>query len=156
MKTKKAGLVSGMALMLFVACKQWEVPTALIGNWQSKQKVTVRDKQKGDHVFISAPDSISLQFSIDENGNVNGHLGDAVFENCKVFKNRGDLGKTMNLATDYIIKGELKGPIFPNDPHLKKEINAPFDVKNNKMEGSFFQRFGLDLFPVTGFDAVKH
>lgn len=155
MKTTKLFIASCLAYLLFASCKEWEVPATLIGKWESKQKVTVRTKEKGKYIFINAPDSIQLQFTIDENGNVSGHLGDAVFEKCKVKKNRGELGKALNLATDYVIKGELKGAIFPNDPHLTKEISAPFDVKNNKMEGSFFQMFGLDLYPVTGMDAVK-
>lgn len=155
MKTTKLILASCFAFLLFVSCKQWEVPALLVGKWESKQKVTVRTKEKGKYVFINAPDSILLQFSIDENGNVSGHLGDATLENCKVQKNRGEFGKALNLATDYVIKGNLKGAIFSADPHLTKEISAPFDVKNNKMEGSFFQMFGLDLFPVTGMDASK-
>lgn len=155
MKASQIVLVSCLSLLAFVSCKQWEVPSSLIGEWESKQKVTVRTKVKGDYVFINAPDSLLLQFSIDEKGIVSGHLGTASLENCKVEKNRGDLGKAMNLATDYVIKGELKGAIFPNDPYSTKEISAPFDVKNYKMNGSLFQRFGLDLFPMTGMDAVK-
>jgi len=155
MKTIKLILAICSLYLLFVSCKQWEVPTDLIGNWQSKQKITVRNKVNGKYVFINAPDSIPLEFIIDEKGNVNGHLGNAVFENCKVQKNRSDLGKKLNLATDYVIKGNLKGTIFPEDPHMTKEISAPFNVKNNKMEGSLFQMFGLDLYPVTGMDAVR-
>ena len=29
------------------------------------------------------------------------------------------------------------------------------DVKENKMKGSLFQMFGIDLYPMTGMDAVK-
>ena len=155
MKTTRLILASCLAFLLFASCKQWEVPALLIGKWESKQKVTVRTKEKGKYVFINAPDSILLQFSIDENGNVTGHLGDATLENCKVQKNLGEFGKALNLATDYVIKGNLKGAIFSADPYLTKEISAPFDVKNNKMEGSFFQLFGLDLYPLTGMDASK-
>jgi hypothetical protein len=155
MKTTKLFLVSCIAYLLFVSCKEWEVPTTLIGKWESKQTVKVRTKENGKYVFISAPDSIVFQFEIDGNGNVSGHLGDAIFENCKVSKNRGNLGRTLNLATDYVIKGNLNGAIFSSDPHLTKEISAPFDIKNNKMEGSFFQMVGLDLYPVTGMDASK-
>lgn len=155
MKTTRIFLTSCLAFTAFVSCKQWEVPAALIGQWESKQKVTVRTKVKGDYVFINAPDSLLLQFAIDEHGNVTGHLGNAVLEDCKVLKNRGDLGKTLHLATDYVIKGELKGAIFPDDPYATKQISAPFDVINNKMNGSLFQMFGLDLFPMTGMDAMK-
>lgn len=155
MKTIKLVLASCIAYVLFISCKQWEVPSHLIGNWQAKQKVTVRDKQNGHFVFIPAPDSILIKFSIDKDGNISGQLGNATFTNCKVMKNRGDLGRKLNLATDYVIKGELNGAIFEGDPHLKKEISAPFDVNQNKMNGSLFQLFGMDLYPVTGMDAVK-
>lgn len=155
MKTTKLFLASCIAYLVFVSCKEWRVPSALIGKWESKQTVKVRIKESGKYVFINAPDSIQLQFSIDENGNVTGHLGAAVFENCKVSKNRGNLGRTLNLATDYVIKGNLNGAIFANDPHLTKEISAPFDVKDNKMTGSLFQMVGIDLYPVTGMESAR-
>lgn len=155
MKTIKLFLASCLAYVLFISCKQWEVPSHLIGNWQAKQKVTVRYKPDGKFVFVNAPDSILIQFSIDKEGYVSGQLGNATFTNCKVLKNRGDLGRKLNLATDYVIKGELNGAIFEGDPHLKKEISAPFDVKENKMSGSLFQLFGMDLYPMTGMDAVR-
>ncbi len=155
MKTTKLLLASCLAFLLFVSCKEWEVPAALIGKWQCRQKVTVRTKENGKYVFLNAPDSLVLQFSIDENGNLSGKLGDGTFTNCKVMKNRNDLERKLKLATDYVIKGELNGAIFPGDPHLNKEISAPFDVKNNKMTGSLFQMFGLDLYPITGMEAVK-
>ncbi|MBK7667526.1 MAG: hypothetical protein IPJ32_09430 [Sphingobacteriaceae bacterium] len=155
MKTTKLILASCLAFLLFASCKQWEVPALLIGKWESKQKVTVRTKEKGKYVFINAPDSILLQFSIDENGNVSGHLGDATLENCTVQKNRGEFGKALNLATDYVIKGNLKGAIFSADPYLTKEISAPFDVKNNKMEGSFFRCLVWICFPLPVWTPVK-
>ena len=141
--------------VLLISCKAWEVPENLIGKWSSKQLVKVRTKENGKFIFISAPDSVLLQFAINEKGNVIGKLGDAVFENCKVKKNRGEVGKTLNLATDFVIKGNLKGTIFPGDPYVTKEISAPFNIKNNKMDGSFFQMFGMGLYPITGMDAVK-
>jgi hypothetical protein len=155
MKTIKLFSVITFFYILFGSCKLKEVPAELVGKWESKQKVTVRTKESGQYIFLNAPDSVLLQFTIDDKGNVSGHLGDAVLENCKVGRNRGNLGRALNLATDYVIKGNLKGAIFPSDPYLNKEISAPFDIKNNKMEGSFFQMFGLDLYPITGMDAVK-
>lgn len=155
MKTAKLLLACFSVYLLLASCKEWELPPDLIGDWQSKQKVTVRKKENGKYVFLDAPDSLLLHFSIDYTGNVKGQLGNAVFKNCKVLKNRNELERKLNLATDYVIKGELEGAIFPNDPYLKKEISIPFDVKNNKMNGSFFQRFGLDLFPISGIDVVK-
>lgn len=155
MKTIKLLFASCITYLLFISCAPWEVPTHLVGNWQAKQKVTVRQKQNGKFVFIAAPDSIPVKFSIDKDGKVSGQIGNATFENCKVVKNRGDLGRKLNLATDYVIKGELNGAIFEGDPNLKKEISAPFDVNENKMKGSLFQMFGIDLYPMTGMDAMR-
>ena len=155
MKTIKLVFASCIAYLLFISCAPWEVPAHLVGDWQSKQKVTVCHKQNGKFIFIAAPDSILVKFRIDTDGNVIGQLGNASFTNCKVLKNRGDLGRKLNLATDYVIKGELTGAIFEGDPHTKKEISAPFDIKENKMSGSLFQMFGIDLYPMTGMDARK-
>lgn len=145
-----------IVLLMFIhSCKQWEMPSHLEGNWQSKQQVKVRIKSDGKYVFLSAQDSVLLKMKIDQYGNITGTLGNAIFESCKVQKNRGELGRTLNLATDFVIKGKLKGKIFDDDPYSEKEISAPFDVSNNKMNGSIFQLFGFDLFPVSGLDATK-
>lgn len=144
-----------LSVLAFTSCKQWEMPAHLAGNWQCKQKVTVRTKVDGNFVFVQAQDSILLKFNIDDKGNITGRLGDANFVNCKVLKNRGELARKLNMATDFVVKGELNGPIFANDPNPTKKISAPFDVKDNKMQGSLFQLFGLDLYPMTDFNAVK-
>ncbi len=144
-----------LTLFNFVSCKQWEVPTHLLGNWQSKQAFTVRTKTDGNFVFVQAPDSVLLSFTIDNTGKLTGKIGNADLVNCKVEKNRGELGRKLNLATDYVVKGELNGSIFQNDPNPNKKISAPFNVINNKMEGSLFQLFGMDLYPMSSFNATK-
>ena len=145
----------GIVVLTFVSCRQWEIPADLVGEWESRQKVKVRTKEKGKFVFISAPDSVLLKFTIMEDGTVKGNLGSAVFKNSRVRKNRGEIGKKLRLATDFVIKGELKGPVFPGDPNLNKIISIPFDESNGQMRGSIFQMYSIDLYPMSGFDAIK-
>lgn len=150
-----SNILAFICVFSFASCKQWEVPSHLVGNWQSRQKLTVRTKTDGKFVFIEAPDSVQLRFTIDAKGNISGKIGNADLVNCTVEKNRGELGRKLNLATDYVVKGELNGAIFPNDPQPFKKISAPFNVDNNKMDGSLFQLFGFDLYPMSSFNAVK-
>ena len=144
-----------MTYCLFAACTNWTVPESLVGKWEGKDKVTVRIKVNGEFVFIKAQDSIPFIINIQSDGTVQGSLGGAKFNNCKISKNRGELGKKLNLATDFVIKGDLSGKIFENDPEVIKKISMPFDNKNGNLKGSLFQMFGLDLYPVADVNLFK-
>jgi len=148
-------LLIAITYCLFAACTNWTVPESLIGKWEGKDKVTVRTKVNGEFVFIKAQDSIPFVINIQSDGTVKGNLGGAEFKNCKVSKNRGELGKKLNLATDFVIKGDLTGKIFENDPEVIKKISMPFDNKNGNLKGSLFQMFGLDLYPVADVNLYK-
>ena len=148
-------LIITITYCLLAACTNWTIPESLVGTWKGKDKVTVRTKVNGEFVFIAAPDSLPLIINIQSDGTITGNLGGAVFNNCKVSKNRGELGKKLNLATDFVIKGELSGKIFENDPEANKKISMPFDNKNGNLKGSLFQMFGLDLYPVADVNLFK-
>lgn len=148
-------LLIALLYCISVACTNWTVPESLIGTWKGKDLVTVRIKENGEFKFIKAPDSLEFKIEIHKDGSVTGNLGKAVFSKCKVNKNRGELGKKLNLATDFVIKGELEGKIFENDPEPSKKISMPFDNKNNNLKGSLFQMYGFDLYPIADVNLFK-
>lgn len=121
----------------------------LAATWSGAQKVTVRYRAEGEFRFLAAPDSVDLRLTVGEDGRIDGRLGSAVFADCGLRSNRGWLGRTLNLKTDYIIRGRLLGAIFPNDPYHDKEISFPFNAAGGKISGSLFHLQGrFALYPL--------
>lgn len=134
---------------------KWQIPNSVVGKWSGYQKVSVRNKKDHHFVFINAPELVQLSLEIGENGKVTGFLGNAVFTDCEISKNRGWMGRFLNIKTDYIITGTLNGAIFPEDPILLKKISMPFNSNDNHFSGSLFQKVGIDVYPISGLDLVK-
>ena len=130
-------------------------PEYLQGQWNGHLKVTVRLREKGKYIFIQAPDSILIHFSIDKEGKIEGTYGGATFINSHVKRNRGAIFRFLHMATDFEIEGELQGKIFETDPSVVKTICVPFNFSENSLEGSFFQRQGFGLFPMSDFTVKK-
>ena len=134
----------------------WKVPEVLTGDWNGTQPVKVRSKNdQGKYQFTQSPEALPLTLHVDAAGRVTGQLGDATFVNCKIRKNRGWAGKKLNLATDIVIKGELEGKTFPNDPTDHKKISIPFNVENGQTSGTIFELVSWDLYPLADAGTVK-
>ena len=164
MKRKRIYLIAGLLFLLlfsgyFVFKSDdggWEMPEALVGTWTGDQEVTVRSKSgEGDFVFTKSDGPVKIVLKIGENGVVEGSVGDAVFQGCSVKKNRGRLGKALNLATDCAITGQLKGKIFPGDVIPEKEISIPFVLEGNAMSGTLFEKPWMDIYPLAGVELRK-
>ncbi|MCX6153683.1 MAG: hypothetical protein NT007_05955 [Candidatus Kapabacteria bacterium] len=135
----------------------WKIPSEIAGStWLTKQKVTIRFENVNGYSFLAAPDSVDLFLNISLNGKVTGNLGNATFQGCSVHKNRGWVGRMLNIATDYTIRGKLKGSIFPSDTIMEKEIMMPMGIENNSLHGTIFQKSGvLDIYPMLSFKLKK-
>ena len=128
----------------------------LVGTWSCKEKVTVRYKIGFlKYQFVTAPDSVEVNFSIDENGKFSGTVGNSKFKNCVVKKNRGAIGRKINRFTDYVVRGKLEGKIFSDDISKQKFISFPFNLTDKKLSGSVFHLKGFDLYPMFGINASK-
>jgi hypothetical protein len=144
-----------IVLLLFLTQQQstsatnWTPPQSIVGNWSGKHLVVVRTQTNGKYNFIKSPGALDFNITIHKDGNVTGTLGTAAFEGCEINKNRGWIGKMLNLKTDFVIKGKLVGAIFPEDPNKNKIISMPVDLENNTLKGSLFQIEGtIDMFPM--------
>jgi len=127
----------------------WTPPSSIVGDWSGKHLVVVRTKTNGKYNFIKSTGAVNFNLSIHLDGNVTGTLGNASFEGCMVKKNRGWIGRVLNLKTDFVIKGNLVGAIFPDDQNKNKVISMPVDLENNTLKGSLFQIEGaIDMFPM--------
>ena len=55
---------------------------------------------------------------------------------CTVQPNRGWLGRTLHVATDYIVRGVMEGKVTPNDPGGRREFTLPFNIVDGTLAGS--------------------
>lgn len=130
--------------------------TALIGTWSGKKFVTVRYSTGFMKFrFVKSKDSIPVEIRIDRDAGVSGSIGNAKLTDCSVIKNRGSVGRKLNLASDFAIRGKLEGFIFDGDTIANKEIAIPFELSAGKLSGSVFHKIGLDVFPMTGLNLMK-
>lgn len=126
------------------------------GTWTGMQKVTVRTFHHMKFSYMPYPDSVQLTVTISESGDVSGTIGNAVFTGCHAKKNRGALGRKLNLFTDFVIAGKLIGPIFPGDPGGTRFISLPFYQQSDKLTGSLFDKQGIvGVYPMVNVSLYK-
>ncbi|MCX6339829.1 MAG: hypothetical protein NTX71_07915 [Candidatus Aureabacteria bacterium] len=100
-------------------------PPELIGTWEGISKFSRRGVQELATVSITIlPD-----------GSVEGMAGAAKFSRCLVKKNRGWLGRKLNIKTDYIIRGYLEGSVVPKDSGGIRKIAMPFTIRDGTLVG---------------------
>lgn len=138
--------------------QNWNPPKFLVSNWNGKDIVTVRAKENGKFIFVKSADSIQFSITIYDDGKIAGTIGTATLQNCYVKKNRNWFEEKLNFATDFVIRGKLKGKIFENDPNELKNISIPFNVTNFETSGTLFQLEGFlnfGLYPMSDFNLTK-
>jgi len=131
------------------------VPESRLGAWHGDATVRL------PIVFVPEPDDdpsddvvlpVALDLTIHDDGTVTGTVGDAELVDCVLKQNRGELGRRLNMATDYIIMdGYLAGPIVPEDEVAEKAFTLPFTIVDGHMRGSLFWvkawKYPLPLMP---------
>jgi hypothetical protein len=163
-KAYMAALIGGLLIFFLASCgTNAELSSdteyggnRLPGNWIGKQKISVRYTTGFmDYTFVKSQDSVLTELYIEENGKVTGKVGNAEFKEAKVKKNRGSLGRKLNLATDYVIRGQLNGSTFEGDSIREKEISIPLYFENGKLKGDLFMNKGLGLYPMGSLELLK-
>jgi hypothetical protein len=102
------------------------VTNALVGHWQGSARIVV-DWCKQQRLPVA--------IDINSDGSVTGKIGDAKLKNGRLSQNRGWIGRKLNLATDYIIKGDLTGPIVATEGVTRSSVSIPLDLANNTLVG---------------------
>jgi hypothetical protein len=102
------------------------VTDALVGHWQGSARIVVDWCQQ---------QRLPVAIDINSDGNVTGKIGDATLKNGRLSRNRGWIGRKMNLATDYIIKGDLTGSLVPTEGVTRSSVSIPFDLTNMTLVG---------------------
>jgi hypothetical protein len=131
------------------------IPEPLLGAWHGEATVRL------PIVFVPEPDDdptddvvlpVALDLIIHDDGTVTGTVGDAELVDCVLKQNRGELGRRLNMATDYIIMdGYLAGSIVAEDEVPEKAFTIPFNIVDGQMRGSLFWvkewKYPLPLMP---------
>lgn len=102
------------------------VTNAVVGHWQGSARIVV-DWCRQQHLPVA--------IDVHSDGSVTGKIGDATLKNGRFSHNRGWIGRKLNLATDYIIKGDLTGPIVATESITRSSVSVPFDVTSNTLVG---------------------
>ena len=135
-----ATLVLGVLLAGCIGTPIEVVNTSLVGAWHGECKISLpvvfNPNQVPENVERTHT-MVDLDITIHEDATVEGTLGEATLEECVLKLNRGDLGRSLNIASDYIIAdGHLAGPIVSGqDANDLKEFTIPFDLVDGRMHG---------------------
>ncbi len=78
------------------------VSPAMIGDWQGNARIIVTWCQQR---------VLPVDLDIHADGNVTGKVGDATLTKGRLQRNRGWVGRKLDLKTDYIIAGKLSRPV---------------------------------------------
>ena len=115
------------------------VDASLLGTWQGKANVRppISFVPPSDDTPRQPEVTVPLKVTIHADARVTGSVGDAELVDCVLKYNRGELGRQLNLASDFIIMdGHLQGSIIPGDEELHKDFTIPFNVVDGHIQGS--------------------
>jgi hypothetical protein len=92
----------------------------MCGPWQGSAKIIVNWTQQTN---------LPVMVMISADGSVTGKVGDAVLEKGVFHRNRSSVGRRLNLATDYIITGQLTGPIIASEGVNRAGVKIPLNFR---------------------------
>jgi hypothetical protein len=109
----------------------------LVGSWQGTNRFTgISYREAVDKKVAVQP--VETVLVIATNGVVTGHIGGARLTNCVVAANRGWLGRKLHLASDFVIQGQIVGPVVSGSEGGTHNISAPFNLVGGQIRGTVF------------------
>jgi len=109
----------------------------LKGQWHGKNRFTGISYEEAAQKKIT-PQEVEVVLNISSDGKVTGRVGGAELTNCVVTVNRGWFGRRLHLWTDFIIRGQIVGPVASGSESGIHPINAPFNFDGTRISGSMF------------------
>ena len=79
---------------------------------------------------------LAVAIDVHPDGSVTGKVGDATLANARFSSNRRWLGRALHLFSDYIVRGDLNGPIVAADKITRADVSIPLDVDGNSLVGA--------------------
>lgn len=99
----------------------------MCGRWQGTAEVAVN---------WTKARTVSVSIAITPDDRVTGMVGDATLLDAHLLSNRGWVGKTLRLKTDYLIDGRLEGPIIRDEHLVRSEVMMPLDWTGGGFAGA--------------------
>ena len=125
MKTIRSLCICTLVLAAVMASNQAAenlVKQQMCGTWHADGRIIVNwTKQK----------NLPVMLTISSNASVSGKVGDATLVNGRFKRNRTAIGRKLNLATDYIVTGDLSGPIIALEGIKRSSVNIPLNFQTN-------------------------
>ena len=102
------------------------VAERLAGHWEASARIIVD--------WCKQP-TLPVTIDIHPDGRVTGRIGDATLTKAQLTRNRGWVGRKLNLATDYIIRGDLTGPIVAAESITRTSVSLPLNLAASNLVG---------------------
>ena len=136
-------VILGCLGMLVTGCGATSIETvdpAVAGNWQGACAIDlpiVFDPTELPADVARRQVTVPLLITIHADATVDGMVGAATIEESVVKYNRSELGRSLRMASDYIIiDGHLAGPLVTDqDATAAKAFTIPFDVVDDHLIG---------------------
>jgi hypothetical protein len=80
--------------------------------------------------------TLPINIVIGADDQVTGSIGDATLVNGRLSRNRGWLGRAMQVKTDYIIQADLDGLIIRAENIQRDMVQIPFNWRDGRLAGS--------------------
>jgi hypothetical protein len=99
---------------------------AMMGTWSGDGQIVVN---------WTSQRSIHVRLVILADGNVSGEVGDARLTNGRIARNRGAIGRFLNIKTDYIVFGDLRGPVIASEHIQRDGVKMPLNWNEREFSG---------------------
>jgi hypothetical protein len=129
MKKRILGLWIASALTLaFTSSRAAEsvVTPAMVGHWEGNARIVVSWCHQTN---------LPVKMDIHADGSVTGTVGDAKLTEGRFQKNRGWLGRELNLWSDYIVTGGLGGAIVAAEGITRSNVKMPLNFSGDTFTG---------------------
>lgn len=110
------------------AAAQDTIPAGLIGTWVGDARIANKEL---------SPCAPQVRVTIGADGAVQGMVGEARLVNGRLKRNRGAVGRSLRVKTDWIVDAGLDGPIFSAESVTRERVRIPFDVRGDSLRGGF-------------------
>lgn len=126
--------VAGMgAVTLITLLTSWSLLAAesvvtptMVGHWEGTARIIVTWCQQTN---------LPVKLNIGADGKVTGTVGDATLVNARLERNRGWLGRKLNVKTDYLISGDLKGSVIAAEGIKRSGVKMPLNFTRGTFVG---------------------
>ncbi len=98
----------------------------MVGHWEGNARIIV---------IWCHQTNLSVKVDLHEDGTVTGTVGDATLTGGQFLRNRGWLGRRLNLFSDYIITGSLNGAIVKAEGITRSKVMIPLDFVSGALKG---------------------